>query len=106
MERNTEKDLHWLMASYSGIDAYGPSRRVFRYEVPQARVVLHNFGNHYHDEWRIGLQDPRGNVRAWVSCSLSLYGLRPRGAEHCGRLGTYAAAGMRVQMWNQVPRRC
>lgn len=65
MERYTEKDLHWLMASYSGTNVYGPSRRVFRYEVPKARVVLHNFGNHYNGEWRIGFQDQRGNVRAW-----------------------------------------
>lgn len=65
MEKYTTEDLRWLMASYSGYDVYGPSRCVFRYEVPSAGVVLHNFGNRYNDEWRIGSRDQRGNVRTW-----------------------------------------
>jgi hypothetical protein len=65
MERYTSKDLRWLMASYSGLDVYGPSRRVFRYTVPRAGVVLHNFGNDYNDEWRVGSCDDRGNVLTW-----------------------------------------
>jgi hypothetical protein len=76
MERYTKEDLRWQMASYSGLDVYGPSRRVFRYTVPRGRIVLHNFGNQYNDQWRIGSCDDRGNVRTWsVSHHTSIDGV-------------------------------
>jgi hypothetical protein len=65
MEIYRETDLRWVMASFSGFDMYGPSRRVFRYAIPRAALVLHNFGNRYNDEWRIGVCDERDNVLSW-----------------------------------------
>lgn len=65
MERYTNEDLRWLMASFSGLDVYGPSHRVFRYRLSRVGVVLHNFGNRYHDEWRVGSCDERDNVLTW-----------------------------------------
>ena len=39
MERYTNEDLRWLMASYSGLDVYGPSE-VFQNTSPHALNAL------------------------------------------------------------------
>jgi hypothetical protein len=57
--------LHWLMASYSGTDVYGPNRYVFVWEDPQTGNRFWNCGSRNREQWRIGLRHTDGTMQSW-----------------------------------------